>query len=226
MFIRDLLRKFVIFFIVVLCVSAQAEAVRIGVISQNAKHMDVIDSFLKSNYAPGGKNVVYVDFSIFDSNGLLDLKAIEGKFETFAKSVNLLYLDFNQPMRMDLQSLANTIQDSVRGQTLIVANTGLSSNVNTTLQIRGTLFGKVNGLILIGEMDQRERLIPGSYFGPEMLTAIKPPRQWEWPGSAALLFLSHLGSQWYSKSAIDWKIHFAKAKSATKRLWLGLDELF
>jgi hypothetical protein len=204
----------------------RAENVRIGFISKNIKFADTVDGFLQKNYASLGKNLSFVDFGVYDRNNQLDLKAVENKIESLSKTVNFLYLDFNQPMKDDLQALAVKIQDVVRSQTLIIANGGLSQDPSSTSQIKGTLFGKINGLVLIGEMDQRERLIPGSYFGPELLTAVKPPRQWEWPGAAGLLFVSSLGTQWFKRSVIDWKLHFAQSKSSSKKLWLRLEELF
>ena len=90
-----------------------------------------------------------------------------------------------------------------------------------------TVNGQVPDIVIIGELTEKERLLARSYFGPEMLTALKPPKDYVGQGYSSLFFVSKLATSWNRKSAsADWLSSFKSTKSRSRKIWPDLGDFF
>lgn len=109
---------------------------------------------------------------------------------------------------------------------LFVATAGKPEPRGATLGLRRTLWGQTPQVVIIGELTERERLLPGTFFGPEMLTAIRPPSEVMGQDVAALMFSARLVSQLKEKKSTEWVDFLRNKKATSKRMWPSIDEFF
>ena len=75
---------------------------------------------------------------------------------------------------------------------IFVATAGRPGGGKPLVPLSKTLWGQTPDVVIIGELNERERLPLGTYFGPEMLTAIRTPADFVGQDMAALIFSTRL----------------------------------
>jgi hypothetical protein len=108
---------------------------------------------------------------------------------------------------------------------VVVAAAGSPPTTESSSPLSRTVFGQVHDAVIIGELGDRERLLPTGFYGPEMLTAIRPPKE-TGEGYSAMIFVANLAENWPKRSPQDWVEHFKSKKSKSRKLWMGLNDLF
>lgn len=138
----------------------------------------------------------------------------------------LLFIVWNRKMDPRYQGLVDLLSQHIQNGQIVVGGTGKAIDDGHTLPLSRTVLGKVQDILIIGELGERERLMAASFFGPEMLTAVKPPKDLMGKGYAPVFFASKLAQNWEKKTTDDWLSHFKSIKAKSRRLWPRVDEFF
>lgn len=157
---------------------------------------------------------------VFDSASISKLKSDIGEGN------RIIYFDFNLKMNESLTELKSLIERYFQQGALLISTAGEPAVGEASLPLRRTLMGQIEHNIIVGEISDRDRLLPRSYFGPEIFTAIRPPSEIVGKKMAPFYFVSKLASQIERRSTDSWWIFFKEKKTKNKRLWLEIGDLF
>lgn len=166
------------------------------------------------------------NFTPYDKDGQFLESQLADSILQASKTANFLYLSWNRPMAADHKKISDNIKAAVKEGFLIVSVTGAAGADQSTLPLNRTVVGQITGVIIIGELVERENLLAKSYFGPEMLTAVRAPKEHLGQGYAPLFFASRLASRWHSKESDQWSDHFTKTRLRSRKLWPNIEDFF
>src|SRR5207253_6862339 len=121
--------------------------------------------------------------------------------------------------------VVSVLGDKVDGGKLVNAPTGQAAEGESSMPLSRTVMGQAKDVIIIGEITGNERMLPQSYFGPEMLTAIRAPKDFAGQGVGPLYFASRLASNWSKRKPAEWLQHFKTKKIKSRKIWLDADDL-
>ena len=193
--------------------------------SQQYFETKILPFFAEQTRGCGGCEVR--NLTPYKSDGTFDEEVFAKRLEQVPGDVAFLYFDFNLRHSEKTNSLIESLNRKKKQGQLIVASAGMPRPQESSSPLSRTLFGKVQDVLIIGELTDRDRLLPMSFFGPEMLTAIRSPKSADFrPGSSSLVFAARLAKEWHRKSADEWVDHFREKKNNTKRLWPDVNEFF
>lgn len=162
----------------------------------------------------------------YDAKGEYDPGKLNESIKGVPEDVSFVFFDWNERSSERNKAVADALNAKSAAGTVIVAAAGVPPNNEGSCPLDHTLMGQVDKALIIGEMQERERLLPLCYFGPEMLTAITPPRAYLGQGHAPLLFAAKLASNWERRSARDWPSYLKARKGKNKKLWTELGDFF
>lgn len=162
----------------------------------------------------------------YTSEGNFELSKVPGKLEEAANSASFIFFNWNGKSTTETKTIVEALKKIVATGKLVVASTGAAKESEPTLPLSRTIVGEVPGIVIVGDMGERERLPAASYFGPEMLTAVKPPKEFVGQGYGPLFFASRLATNWNKKNSNDWMPHFQTTKSKVRKIWPDLEDFF
>lgn len=200
---------------------------KIGYFSiQNKEYFEnyVKPQFLKQ-YPSTSKYEIH-DLNVYNEAGQVDFSQIEKTLSTLAPAFQILLFDFNMVSTKETQSLEELLAKKASAGVLILASAGKKLENKNVSPLSRTVFGKNPQIIVLGERDRRDRIPMDSHFGPEMLTAIKPPADLEGKQAGVILFGAKLAQHWNRKKTEEWMPYFREKKEKNKRLWLDLENIF
>lgn len=159
-----------------------------------------------------------------------DKKIDEEKLASFFNekpSVDLLVFLDNPRLTQKNQVWQEVLKKWIAQGQLIVSSAGKKSESEVgTVSLSQTVFASIPGVIIIGELEGRDVLKKTSYFGPQMLTALRTQRS-EFKNHPAFWWGAFWGQQLpSSKTPAEWEQMFTKNKLSTKTLWPQLELLF
>lgn len=155
-----------------------------------------------------------------ESNQLLDkLKSLESDYKIIYLDINFKYSDANK-------AIAEELEKRISGGQIVICSSGFPQKDEPTIALSKSLCGKTTNAIILGELTERERLLPTSYYGPELLTALKPSREYLGQGLAPMLFVSKLATKWKIRKPNEWIEYFNARKIKNKKLWADLGDFF
>lgn len=171
------------------------------------------------------KSCELVNFTPYKKDGQVDMEALLTKVESLPADMKLIFFDFNIKASEGNKELVEALNKKATAGSVVVAAAGAPQATESSSPLSRTVFGQVHDAIIIGELGERERLQPTGFYGPEMLTAIRPPRE-TGEGYSATVFVANLAENWPKRSPQDWVEHFKNKKQKTRKLWMGLNDLF
>lgn len=160
----------------------------------------------------------------YNKEGQFDPEKIKSQVDGL-DSVQVILFTFNEKSKKEHQEWVDILhRQSIKGVTLI-ASAGVPKDDETSAPLKKTVFGSHPDFIVIGDLNERERLSPMGFFGPEMLTGIRNPKSMApHDGLGAALFAIRLTSQWSKRS--DWATYLRDKRAKMKRLWPDLNDFF
>lgn len=167
-----------------------------------------------------------VNLTPYDDKGQYKPDGLGPRLSSLPPDVAFLFFDWNERFSEKNSPLVEELGKKVSEGRLVVASAGVPTNDEGTCPLDRTLMGRVPNSLIIGELTERERLLPQCFYGPEMLSAIRPPRDLLGQGYAPLLFASRLATQWNRRKPADWLAYLKAKKNKSKRIWPGLEEFF
>jgi hypothetical protein len=162
----------------------------------------------------------------YDADGNVNLKAIPDKIEAARPTSSFLFMHWNAKVTEDTKPILASLKKVTQDGWVVIGSAGMAQNEEPTLNLNKTVLGQVAGLIIIGDLAERERLLTKSYFGPEMLTALRPPDEYVGQGISSVFFASKLAANWNKRTSKDWLAYFQTTKAKVRRIWPSLEDFF
>lgn len=130
---------------------------------------------------------------------------------------DILYVGFNEPRKAEHRELIEVLSQISRSGKLIVAKAGFVSEELKSAPLKESFIVEVPDVIILGQRTNRDVLLDRSFFGPEMLTALKEPLE---------SFVLQVALRYSKKSKEEWVGHFKGLRSSSKKLWLDNFDFF
>lgn len=167
------------------------------------------------------------NLTMYNGEGKADLKAMAGQVEAAVGQVSFFFLNFNIKFnKEEYKEFAQVLRKVSQNGILIVGSSGMPPDGENSAPLSKTLLGQVQDALIIGEINERERLTATGFFGPEMLTAVRPPRDLIGQNLAPSLFVARLAESYTRKKPQDWLVHLRSQKSKSRKIWPQLDDFF
>lgn len=160
----------------------------------------------------------------YNEKGDYDPSQLVARIQSLPPDVSFVFFDWNERGSDRNQSLVEELSKLTPRGLPVVAAAGVPPTNEGTCPLDRTLMGQVSQALIIGELTERDRLLPMCFYGPEMLSAIRPPRDLMGQGHAPLYFAARLASQWNKRSPQDWPSYLRARKNKSKRIWPELEE--
>lgn len=209
--------------------TTEAKPLVVAVISEgtrsdyDSKWQPLLADQLKSCAMCSVKNI-----TPYTPDGKFDEAALPAAIESAPKEASqFLFFNWNATSNAGNKPVLEALKKLTATGYLVIATAGIAKATEPTMPLSRTVNGQVPDVIIIGELTERERLLARSYFGPEMLTAVKPPRDYIGQGYGSVFFVSKLATSWNRKSAsAAWLSSFKSTKSRTRKIWPDLNDFF
>lgn len=171
------------------------------------------------------KNCEILNLTPYDDKGAYSEKDLVAKLKNPEPPVSFYFFSWNKKTTDASKELIATLEEKIRAGQLVISSAGHAAEGETGVPLSRTLMGQTKDAIVIGEVTERERLLPQSYFGPEMLTAIRAPKAYLGQGVSPLYFASRWAAVWSKRKPAEWLQYFKHKKEKTRKIWLETDDL-
>lgn len=172
------------------------------------------------------KNCEIINLTPYDDKGNYSEKDLLDKLKNAPAEVSFFYFDWNKKSPADQNTaLITALSEKADAGKLVVSPTGQAKEGEPGAPLSRTIMGQARDAVIIGEITDRDRLLPQSYFGPEMLTAIRPPKIYIGQGYGPLYFASRLATAWNRRKPTEWMPYFKNKKQKSRKLWLEVEDL-
>jgi hypothetical protein len=200
--------------------------ITVGIMSSESKQEfeATLGSFFKNQWSNCSqcelKNLsVYNDAGIFDEKLTLDQLSQP-------LNVSFLFLNFNiRYSDKEHKTYVEALKKIKDTPTLIFAAAGYPRPGESSATLNKTLWGQVPDIIILGEINERERMPSPSFFGPQLLTAIRPPRDHIGKKLGPAFFVAKMAPQYSKKLPQGWSNHLFEKKNKSRRIWPQVEEL-
>lgn len=211
----------------VFAAQGDSEKIKVGVISGSSKEdfESKVLPILKEQTQNCNKCEI-INLSPYDSKMQFDKSLLAEQLGEPASQVNFLIVHWNTKYHTELEPIVEAFKKLTSKEVVIIGATGMVNPNESLIPLSKTVLAQVPDLVIIGEMEENERLLNHGYFGPEMLTAIRPPKAYMGMGYSSLFFGSELANNWNKKKSDDWISHFKSTKSKSRKLWPALSDFF
>lgn len=185
------------------------------------------DSKIKPVFdSQGCKSCVLVNYTPYNKDGNVDMAALQERIESLPDATSFVFFDFNMKVNDHNKELVDILNKKVSKGLVIVGSAGSPKMNEASSPLSRTVLGQVKDALIIGELGERDRLIPTAFYGPEMLTALRPPKDKIGQGYSPLIFAANLADHWSKHSPQEWTEHFKSKKAKSRKLWLDLNDMF
>jgi hypothetical protein len=167
-----------------------------------------------------------VNLTPYKINGEIDWEELKSRVEKLPLETSFVYFDFNKKVNEIGTDLVEVLNKKVAKGLLVVGAAGSPQESDSSSPLSRTLLGQVHGALIIGELEDKDRLTPTGFYGPEMLTAIRAPKELSEKGHAPLLFAAELAENWQKRNANEWGDYMRSKKLRTRKIWLELGDIF
>lgn len=162
----------------------------------------------------------------YSEKGEVNFAALPATLDPLSAQLGILYVNWNEKMSDKNKSLLESLSKLSASGVIVILPPGDPPAGDAAAPLNKTLAGLVPDALIVGERNERDRLVTNGFYGPEMLTAIRPPKDLMGQGVSAPLFMTKLASQWPKRSPQEWVSYFKGKKSGSRKLWLDLEDFF
>jgi len=171
------------------------------------------------------KNCEIVNLTPYDEKGVYSKKDVLEKLKSPTPDVSFYFFSWNEKATDQNKDLVTALGEKSDASKLVISPTGQAHDGESGLPLSRTVMGQAKDVVILGEITERDRLLPQSYFGPEMLTAIRPPKEYIGQGMGAFYFASRLTAAWNRRKPAEWLQHFKTKKMKSRKIWLETEDL-
>ena len=172
------------------------------------------------------KSCEIVNWTPYDSSQKYDESKILEKVQALDGKAQIVFFDWNDRTNSKTDLLIPELQKLKNRGQILVASAGVPNTVDKSCPLYQTLFGKIDDTIIVGELIQNDILWPKCFFGPEMLTAVRPPRDQTGKGIGPLIFVARFAGHFHKRKPEDWPSYLKGKKAKSKRIWPEIEEFF
>jgi hypothetical protein len=162
----------------------------------------------------------------YKATGEVDKEALLEKIRNLPPQTNIVFFDFNMKATDLNRSLIEVLNQKAEEGLIIVGTAGVPPATESSGPLSRTVLGQVNKAIIIGELAERDRLMPSGFYGPEMLTAVRPPKDMMGQGMGPLIFAAALSEARSKNVSRDWVSYLREKKMKTRKIWLEMNDVF
>lgn len=167
-----------------------------------------------------------VNYTPYTKEGLVDLQGLRERVESLPDNASFVFFDFNMKVNDQNKDLVELLNKKADKGLLVVASAGAPKVNEASSPLSRTVLGQVKNALIIGELGDRDRLMPTAFYGPEMLTALRPPKDKIGQGYGPLIFAASLAERWQKHTSQEWAEHFKNKKIKSRKLWMDLNDMF
>jgi len=172
------------------------------------------------------KSCEIINMTPYKEDGKVDEAALVKSLEVLPEGSSFALMDFNLKANDENKALIEMLNKKTAAGFVIVASAGAPKSTEASSPLSRTVLGQVHGALIIGELSERDRLMPTGFYGPEMLTAVRPPKDMIGQGFGPLIFASNLAEKWNKRSSTEWVDYFKTKKLKSRKIWLDMNDLF
>lgn len=172
------------------------------------------------------KSCELINFTPYTKEGEVDGAALKERIETLPADTSFVFFDYNMRVNEQNKGVLEALNKKADAGLIVVGTAGAPKTAEASGPLSRTLLGQVHGALIIGELAERDRLMPTGFYGPEMLTALRPPKDMMGQGHSPLLFAAALAEKWPKRTSQEWADYFRTKKMKTRKIWLELGDLF
>lgn len=172
------------------------------------------------------KDCEIVNLTPYNEKGEFDELKLQEKIASLPEDLDFVFFAWNEKSTDKNADLVKNLNLLVQNGKLVVAPAGVPLANDSSCPLNRTLMGQVQDSIIVGELTERDRLLPQCFYGPEMLTAVRPPKDLLGQGYAPLLFVSKFAGSWSKRKSTEWVAYFHQKKAKSRRLWPELEDFF
>lgn len=167
------------------------------------------------------------NLTVYDDKGVFSEKQTLTELEQNAQGAQLVLINMNWRYKAEEHKVTVDLFKKLAAKNiLLLGSAGYPKEGESSAPLSRTVLTQIPEMVIIGEINERERLLGSSYFGPEMLTAIKPPRDYIGKGLGPSFFTAKLALNFTRKLPADWLSHFRTQKMKSRRIWPQVEEFF
>jgi hypothetical protein len=171
------------------------------------------------------KNCEIQNLTPYDEKGAYSEKDLLDKVKAAPGEVSFFFFDWNKKITDQDRPLAKLLGEKIEAGKPVLAATGQALPDQPGSALSRTLMGQTPNAIIVGEVTGRERMLPQSFFGPEMLTAISAPKEHQGKGVGPLYFAARWAAVWTKRSATEWQSYFRTKKAKSRKIFLEVGDL-
>lgn len=172
------------------------------------------------------KNCELINLTPYSATGEVEQKLITEKIESLPSEISFVFFDFNTRATEQNKKWIEALNKKSAEGLLVVGTAGVPIAPESSGPLSRTVLGQVHGSFIVGELTDRDRLTPSGFYGPEMLTALRGPKDLLGQGYVPLIFAATLAENWNKRSPQEWSEHFKQKKIKSRKIWLSLNDLF
>jgi hypothetical protein len=181
---------------------------------------------IKPVFADFCKDCEIVNSTPYDKDKKVDDSKLAETVNQLGENIQIVFFDWNDKSTAQPEALVEGLQKLKSRRQMLVASAGAPTGDGPTCPLGQTVFGKVEDAIIVGELMQRDILWPKCFYGPEMLTAVRPPKDLMGKGVGPLIFTAKFAAQYNKRTPDEWTQFFRSKKSKSRKIWPELEEFF
>lgn len=163
----------------------------------------------------------------YDGQGQFSPTALLAQLDRVPKKDAVLVFLWNRKFKKgEDDALVEKVRGLLKSGVVVVASAGRPGASEATLMISRTLWGQIPEVLIVGELEAAERLAQGTFFGPELITALRPVVGFEGTDRGALPFGIRIASQFKTRQPLQWQSSLRDRKSKLRAFWPTLRDFF
>ena len=208
---------------------AQAQTLRIFDPRPQNEYKDRVEKIIQLEWS-GCAGCKILNLTTYDAQGKavvpLNPESAWGDTQTWALDNNptVLLINWNSLRTPQSDVWLNYLEKIQKSGVIVVFAAGQPESGQVSAPLQKTLAGSVPDSLIIGELGESDRLWGASFYGPEILTALRPLREALGQGLAPVQFAARLTKAIKKRS--DWPKYLKDKKAKSKKIWLELGDCF
>lgn len=172
------------------------------------------------------KSCEIVNYTPYTKEGAVDMAALRERVSSLPDGASFVFFDFNMKVNEQNKDLVDLLNQKAEKGLVIVGSAGAPRANEASGPLSRTVLGQVRNALIIGELGDKDRLMPSAFYGPEMLTALRPPKDKIGQGYGPLIFAANLAEHWNKHPSTEWTDYLKTKKSKSRKIWLDLNDMF
>lgn len=192
----------------------------VGVLSPDSKvHFESgLKTFFQTQWSQCA-NCELKNLGVYKEDGLFDEKSSLEQLNSL-QGVSFLFLNFNlRYQEKEHKTLVEQLKKITAAPMLVLGSAGYPKEGEPSAQLSKTLLGQVPDMIILGEINERERMPSPAFFGPQLLTAVRPPKSFIGKQLGPAYFVAKFAPHYSRRLPQGWLNHFYEKKAKSRKIW-------